>query len=187
MVGTKTNRVVATARNPDTLSGIPDERDGRVNVVINNAGDGEARALMDTNFWGVVDVTKRALGAFRGDEDTKAKGGGGVVLQVSSMGGAGPGSRAGPSTTLASSSSRAGPRRWPRSCRRPGTSTAASSSPAASRPTTRPPRSSTWPAATQPTPTRPTPPTRCWPKCSTSRLGAPDLSPRTWPPPCTTS
>lgn len=49
---------------------------GRVDAVVNNAGytlvgdaegagDEEARALMDTNFRGVVDVTKEALAVLR--------------------------------------------------------------------------------------------------------------------------
>ncbi|KAJ1547975.1 hypothetical protein HK405_004529, partial [Cladochytrium tenue] len=49
---------------------------GRLDVVVNNAGytlisdteaagDAEARALLDTNFWGTVDVTKRVLGIMR--------------------------------------------------------------------------------------------------------------------------
>ena len=117
------NRVVATARNPTSLSNIPDGENvlklpldvtsiesiesalsatlsyfHRIDVVVNNAGytlagdteaagDAEARALMDTNFWGMVDVTKRALGIMR-DENTKNGGQqGGVVLNVSSMGG----------------------------------------------------------------------------------------------------
>ena len=70
----------------------------RIDVVVNNAGytlvgdteaagDAESRALMDTNFWGMVDVTKRALGIMR-DENSKSGGQqGGVVLNVSSMGG----------------------------------------------------------------------------------------------------
>ena len=69
----------------------------RVDVVVNNAGytlvgdteaagDAEARALMDTNFWGMVNVTKKALGIMR-DENVKSGQQGGVVLNVSSMGG----------------------------------------------------------------------------------------------------
>ncbi|KAL7624384.1 hypothetical protein AAE478_005948 [Parahypoxylon ruwenzoriense] len=121
------NRVVATARNPATLSPIPDgpnvlklaldvtsedmidaafdaalSRFGRVDVVVNNAGysimgdaeasprgNADARALLDTNFWGAVDVTKRALGVLRDANANAASPGaqGGVVLNVSSMGG----------------------------------------------------------------------------------------------------
>ncbi|OTB05396.1 hypothetical protein M426DRAFT_21988 [Hypoxylon sp. CI-4A] len=117
-------RVVATARNPASLSEIPDtpnvlklaldvtsvssieaafnatvERFKRVDVVVNNAGynlmgDAEsspasnpgARALLDTNFWGAVDVTKRALGILR---DTNPSTGqrGGVIVNITSMGG----------------------------------------------------------------------------------------------------
>ena len=71
---------------------------GRIDVVVNNAGytlvgdteaagDAESRALMDTNFWGMVDVSKRALGVMR-DENVKNGGRkGGVILNISSMGG----------------------------------------------------------------------------------------------------
>ncbi|KAI0485576.1 retinol dehydrogenase 8 [Xylaria cf. heliscus] len=72
-------------------------RFGRVDVVVNNAGytvmgDTEAstaregRDLFDTNFWGAVDVTKRALGVLR-DVNPKTGQRGGAVLFVSSMGG----------------------------------------------------------------------------------------------------
>ncbi|XXG97683.1 hypothetical protein Hte_003990 [Hypoxylon texense] len=124
-------RVVATARNPASLSAPEildspnvlklaldvtspssidaafDEalaRFGRVDVVVNNAGyslmgdaeaspagNADARKLLDTNFWGAVDVTKRALSVFR-DANPKAgqqgqQGQGGVIINVSSMGG----------------------------------------------------------------------------------------------------
>ncbi|KAH8678028.1 retinol dehydrogenase 8 [Xylariales sp. PMI_506] len=124
LIASTSNRVVATARKPASLSAIPDGPNvlklaldvtstasidaavdaavaafGRLDVVVNNAGyslagdteaagDAESRALVDTNFWGVVDVTKRALGVMR-DENPRAEGGqrGGVVLNISSMGG----------------------------------------------------------------------------------------------------
>ncbi|TGJ81246.1 hypothetical protein E0Z10_g7529 [Xylaria hypoxylon] len=70
---------------------------GRIDVVVNNAGytlvgdtesagDAESRAVMDTNFWGLVDVSKKALGIMR---DVNAKNGqqGGVIVNMSSMGG----------------------------------------------------------------------------------------------------
>ena len=41
---------------------------------------------MDTNFWGMVDVSKRALGIMR-DVNRKSGQQGGVILNVSSMGG----------------------------------------------------------------------------------------------------
>ncbi|KAI8963405.1 NAD(P)-binding protein [Daldinia sp. FL1419] len=117
-------RVVATARNPSSLSEIPDgpnvlklpldvtsvssidtafsttlSRFGRVDVVVNNAGynlmgDTEssppgnpgARALLDTNFWGAVDVSKRALQVFREANPTTGQRGG-VIVNISSLGG----------------------------------------------------------------------------------------------------
>ncbi|KAI1496065.1 NAD(P)-binding protein [Biscogniauxia marginata] len=123
VVAKTSNRLVATARNPDALSNIPSgdnvlklkldvtsipsieaafsdalKKFGRIDVVVNNAGytlvgdaegagDEESRAVMDTNFWGVVNVSKKALGIMR-DENPKNGGQqGGVILQMSSMGG----------------------------------------------------------------------------------------------------
>ncbi|CAJ2509045.1 Uu.00g140710.m01.CDS01 [Anthostomella pinea] len=123
LIAQSSNRIVATARDPASLSAIPDAtnvlklaldvkslpsidaalgaalaRFGRIDVVVNNAGytlvgdteaagDEESRALMDTNFWGMVGVSKRALGIMR-DDNPKAGGQqGGVILNISSMGG----------------------------------------------------------------------------------------------------
>ncbi|KAG4220712.1 hypothetical protein PC116_g30809 [Phytophthora cactorum] len=73
------------------------EKFGRIDVVVNNAGytlvgdtegaeDQESRAVLDTNFWGMVDVTKRVLGIMR-DVNPKTGQQGGVILNMSSMGG----------------------------------------------------------------------------------------------------
>ena len=73
------------------------EKFGRIDVVVNNAGytlagdtegaqDDESRAVFDTNFWGMVDVSKKALGIFR-DENPKTGQQGGVIVNVSSVGG----------------------------------------------------------------------------------------------------
>lgn len=88
--------------SPPSIDAAFDEalaRFGRVDVVVNNAGyslmgdaeaspagNADARTMLDTNFWGAVDVMKRALSIFR---DTNPQTGqvGGVIINVSSMGG----------------------------------------------------------------------------------------------------
>lgn len=123
-----THRVVATARNPATITNLlplstnllilpldvtsPPSIEsaltavlaqfGRLDVLINNAGYGlsgdtessllpeehaKARAVMEANFWGVTTLTLHAMRIMR--EDNAAGGGqqGGVIVQVSSMGG----------------------------------------------------------------------------------------------------
>ena len=68
---------------------------GRIDVVFNNAGFGDiwelegmdeslARAILETNFWGAMRVTKEAIKCFR---DTNPSGVGGRLLQMSSYGG----------------------------------------------------------------------------------------------------
>jgi NAD(P)-dependent dehydrogenase (short-subunit alcohol dehydrogenase family) len=112
------DRVLATARRPETLSGLRDrggdrvrtaaldvtdagqveaavktalEEFGRIDVVVNNAGNGsvgaveeltleELRALMEVMFFGAVTVTKAVLPHLRAQ-------GSGTVVQISSMGG----------------------------------------------------------------------------------------------------
>lgn len=51
------------------------------------AEDKESRAVLDTNFWGMVDVCKRALGIMRDVNGQNGGQQGGCILNVSSMGG----------------------------------------------------------------------------------------------------
>jgi NAD(P)-dependent dehydrogenase (short-subunit alcohol dehydrogenase family) len=112
------DRVLATARRPDALAGLRErggdrvrtaaldvtdagqvdaavktalEEFGRIDVVVNNAGNGsvgaveeltleELRALMEVMFFGAVAVTKAVLPHLRAQ-------GSGTVVQISSMGG----------------------------------------------------------------------------------------------------
>lgn len=68
---------------------------GRIDVVFNNAGFGDiwelegieesrARAILETNFWGSMTVTKEAVKCFR---ETNPPGAGGRLLQMSSFAG----------------------------------------------------------------------------------------------------
>ncbi|KAF2271139.1 short-chain dehydrogenase [Lojkania enalia] len=115
-------RVVATARDPKTLSRLPESPNllklpldvtcdsaieaaltstrhhwARIDVVVNNAGHGlmtdtetadldAAYRLLDTNFWSAVRITQRTLPILR-DENGKTGPRGGVVVQMSSLGG----------------------------------------------------------------------------------------------------
>ncbi|MFF3573859.1 SDR family NAD(P)-dependent oxidoreductase [Nocardia jiangxiensis] len=112
------DRVVATARKPEQLDDLvvqygdrvfpvaldvtdaaaaesafsaAQERFGRVDVVVNNAGyaniapvetadEADFRRQFDTNFWGIYNVSKAALPILRRQE-------GGIVIQFSSIGG----------------------------------------------------------------------------------------------------
>ncbi|KIX99469.1 uncharacterized protein Z520_05045 [Fonsecaea multimorphosa CBS 102226] len=68
---------------------------GGIDVVVNNAGygvtgdtevlpDADARAQLETNFWGAVNVTKAALPILR---EVNPPGKGGLIMQISSVGG----------------------------------------------------------------------------------------------------
>ncbi|KAL4993405.1 NAD(P)-binding protein [Aspergillus recurvatus] len=119
LIAKSSNLIVATARNPGSLSSIPDGSNvlklaldvtsissieaalketltkfGRIDVLVNNAGytlvgdteiaqNEESRQLFDTNFWGMVNITKHVLGIMREKNPNR----GGVILNVSSMGG----------------------------------------------------------------------------------------------------
>jgi NAD(P)-dependent dehydrogenase (short-subunit alcohol dehydrogenase family) len=112
------DRVVATARSPQTLDDLAEDhtddlfavaldvtdrdavravlragidRFGRLDVVVNNAGyanvapietgdDEDFRTQFETNFWGVYNVSKAAIGQLR-------RQGGGLIIQFSSIGG----------------------------------------------------------------------------------------------------
>ncbi|KAI0895197.1 short-chain dehydrogenase [Annulohypoxylon nitens] len=72
-------------------------RFGRIDVLVNNAGytlageaetteDAEARDVFDTNFWGMVNISKRCLQIMREENDKNGQQGG-VIMNVTSVGG----------------------------------------------------------------------------------------------------
>src|ERR671919_335287 len=87
-------RLVATARRPESLDDLVAsalERFGRIDVLVNNAGYGsvgaveelemdDLRAVMDTMFFGAVELTKAVLPHMR-------ERGSGAIVQMSSQGG----------------------------------------------------------------------------------------------------
>ncbi|KAK3938212.1 hypothetical protein QBC46DRAFT_390664 [Diplogelasinospora grovesii] len=101
--GGKSARISLDVTEPGSISNAISEAIkyfGHIDVFVNNAGyalsgdtenamDRDARDLMDTNFWGTVNVTKQALNILRDVNNHRIEGGrkGGVIMNVTSMGG----------------------------------------------------------------------------------------------------
>ncbi|KAM0187171.1 hypothetical protein ACHAPA_008219 [Fusarium lateritium] len=73
------------------------ERFGRIDVLVNNAGHGligeaeattnvQARNVFETDFWGTVNLTLKALKVMR-EENEKTGSAGGVIMNITSVGG----------------------------------------------------------------------------------------------------